>query len=108
MNYNVIATPHFKRELKRLSKKYSSLKKEFAALITGLETKPVQGKPLGRDCYKIRLMIASKGRGKSGGARVIINISVSETTVFLLSVYDKSEKESVSDKQLEELLKGIP
>jgi len=105
MSYEVIATPRFKRDIKKLSKKYFSLKKEYASLIDELGKNPqLQGTPLGNDCYKIRLSIASKGKGKSGGARVITHIVVKEKMVFLLTMYDKSEKENVTDKELQELL----
>jgi mRNA-degrading endonuclease RelE of RelBE toxin-antitoxin system len=71
MSYNVITVPRFEKELKRLAKKYPSLKGEFGELIQSLKHNPEQGTPLGNHCFKIRLSIASKGKGKSGGARVI-------------------------------------
>ena len=107
MNYDVQAIPPFDNQLKRLVKKYASLKAEFADLIKNLEQIPFQGKALGNNCFKIRLPIASKGRGKSGGARVITNIHVTNTTVYLLAIYDKGEKESLTDKELKELLKFV-
>ncbi|MGV3546376.1 MAG: type II toxin-antitoxin system RelE/ParE family toxin [Pedobacter sp.] len=73
-----------------------------------MEQEPEQGTKLGKNCYKIRLSIASKGRGKSGGARVITNFVITENTVFLISIYDKSEKENLDNKELAELLKYIP
>lgn len=73
-----------------------------------LEQKPEQGTNLGNNCYKIRIAIASKGKGKSGGARVITNFVIAEETVFLISIYDKSEKENLTDKELDELLKCVP
>ncbi len=76
-------------------------------MVESLEINPKQGKALGKNCYKIRLALKSKGRGKSGGARLITNIVISETTVYLLSIYDKSDKESLSDKILMELLKSL-
>lgn len=108
MIYNIIALPKFKKELKKLAKKYPSLKSEFANLIESLETKPEQGTSLGKNCYKIRISIKSKGKGKSGGARIITNIVVDETTIYLLYIYDKSEKENLTDKELGELLKDVP
>lgn len=69
---------------------------------------PEQGTSLGNNCYKIRISIASKGKGKSGGARVITNFVVSEDTVFLLSIFDKSEKANLTDGELLELLKYVP
>ncbi len=107
MSYSVIAVPKFKKELKKLAKKYLSLKDEFATLIKSLETEPKQGTALGKNCYKIRLAIKSKGKGKSGGVRVITNIAISDTIVYLLSIYDKADKENLTDKELEELLKSV-
>lgn len=107
MAYTIIATPVFRRELKRLVKKFPSLRAEYAQLIDRLEDKPEQGTPLGNNCYKIRLAIASKGKEKSGGARVITNIAITGTTVYLLTIYDKSEQSNISDKELKELLKQI-
>ena len=108
MSYSVISIPPFDRQLKQLVKKYPSLKKEYGDLLDGLEQSPRQGIPLGKSCYKIRISIASKGKGKSGGARVITNFVVTEQTVFLLTIYDKSEKENLTDKELEELLEQVP
>jgi mRNA-degrading endonuclease RelE of RelBE toxin-antitoxin system len=108
MSYNIIAVPTFRNELKKLVKKYHSLKTDLALLFKSLEVNPTQGKPIGKNCYKIRLAITSKGKGKSGGARIITNIIITEETVYLLSIYDKSDKENLSDKELNELLKFIP
>lgn len=108
MSYSITAIPKFKKELKKLVKKHPSLKSDFANLLERLETEPKQGTPLGKNCYKIRLAIKSKGKGKSGGARVITNIVVSETTVYLLSIYDKTDKENLTNKELQELLKDVP
>ena len=108
MSYNVLPLPPFDRQLKRLIKKYPSLKQEYFELIELLEENPEQGVSLRDNCYKIRLSIASKNKGKSGGARLIVNIVLAENNVYLLAIYDKSEKESLSDKELNELLKFIP
>ncbi len=108
MSYNVLSIPPFDKQLKRLAKKYSSLKKEFSELLESLEAKPEQGTALGNNCYKIRLAIASKGKGKSGGTRVITNFVIADHTVYLLAIYDKAEKENLSDKELRELLKYVP
>ena len=62
---------------------------------------------LGNDCYKIRMAIASKGKGKSGGARVITCFKIMHGTVYLLTIFDKSEQENIPDKELRELLKFI-
>ncbi|MGI4804412.1 MAG: type II toxin-antitoxin system RelE/ParE family toxin [Janthinobacterium lividum] len=89
-------------------KKYPSLRNELLELVFELKENPEQGDSIGNNCYKIRLAIASKGKGKSGGARAIINIVVAENDVYLLTIYDKSEKENISPKELQDLLKDIP
>jgi mRNA-degrading endonuclease RelE of RelBE toxin-antitoxin system len=108
MSYNIEAIPKFEKELKYLSKKYPSLKQEYISLVHSLKAQPNQGISLGNDCFKIRLSIASKGKGKSGGARVITCVKVLRTTVFLLTIFDKSERENIPDKELKELLDFIP
>ena len=67
----VVTTANFRREAKPLLKKYRSLKRELLALTNLLRADNMHGEALGQDCYKIRVAVASKGRGKSGGARVI-------------------------------------
>lgn len=75
MSYSIIPTHRFEKELKRLAKKFPSLKNEFAELITVITEDPETGTFIGNNCYKIRLAIGSKGKGKRGGARVI-NLTV--------------------------------
>ena len=107
MSYSVNTIQPFDKQLKRLVKKYPSLKKELYQLGESLKTDPFQGTSLGNHCYKIRLAIASKGKGKSGGARVITHIFISQKTVFLLSIYDKSEQVNIDNKELLELIGRI-
>ncbi len=108
MSYKVKTIPKFEKELKRLVKKYHSLKKEFITLVQSLKEEPHQGTALGNNCYKIRLSIASKQKGKSGGARVITYVQITHSAVYLLTIFDKSDQENIPDKDLEELLKWIP
>ncbi len=107
MKYNIIATPEFARNLKRLVKKFPSLKSEIVTLVNALEKQPLFGTPLGKDCYKIRISIASKGKGKSGDARMITHVIIAVNTVYLLTIYDKTEKANLTDKELKELLKFL-
>lgn len=108
MSYKVKVIPQFEKELKRLSKKYLSLKNEYLQLVLSLREQPVQGMALGNNCYKIRLSIASKGKGKSGGARIITYVHLVQNSVYLLTIFDKSENENIQDKELSALLKWIP
>jgi len=105
MNYSVELSPNFKREAKRLSKKYLSLKVELDVLFKELEENPTLGTPLGNDIYKIRIAIASKNKGKSGGARILSFVKVTQTTVLLFAIYTKGEVDNLTDKQIKELIK---
>ena len=107
MTYNVLTIAPFDRQMKRLSKKFPSLKEEYSAFIKELEKNPEKGIPMCNNCFKIRLAIASKCRGKSGGARVITHFYIENETVFLLAIYDKSEQADISDRELKELLLEI-
>jgi mRNA-degrading endonuclease RelE of RelBE toxin-antitoxin system len=104
MRYSVVLSLNFKKEAKRLSKKYPSLKTELTELFTELEENPTIGISLGNDIYKIRLAIASKNKGKSGGARVLSFVKVTQTTVLLFSIYSKSEVDNLTDKQIQDLI----
>ncbi|MGN6491446.1 MAG: type II toxin-antitoxin system RelE/ParE family toxin [Agriterribacter sp.] len=107
MSYKVKSISVFERQAKKLIKKYASLKKELLELIQELKEKPEQGAPIGKNCFKVRIAIASKGKGKSGGARVITHFMVADDVVYLLSIYDKADKENLTDKELTELLRAI-
>ena len=104
--YRIELTDDFKKDAKRLIKKYRSIASEINDLVESLETDPIQGEPLGKDCYKIRMSIASKNKGKSGGSRVITCVKIIDETVILLSIYDKSEQGDIEDKALNQLLKN--
>ncbi len=104
MNFDVIATEVFERKLKRLAKKHTSLAADLALIIDELTTNPTLGTPIGKDCYKLRIAITAKGRGKSGGARMITYVRIVKQTVFLMDIYDKSEQANISNKELQLLI----
>lgn len=107
MPFRIEATPEFLNEAKRLAKKYNSLKNDIASLAERLATNPIQGTPLGKDAYKIRLAISSKGKGKSGGARVITCVKIISSIVYFVSIYDKSAQTDISDKELKERIRKL-
>ena len=107
MSFSIKSIAVFERQANRLIKKYPSLKKELLLLINTLKENPAQGSGIGKSCYKIRISIASKGKGKSGGARIITYVTISENTIYLLSIYDKSEQENINDKELVSLLEKV-
>jgi mRNA-degrading endonuclease RelE of RelBE toxin-antitoxin system len=100
MSFDVIATEPFEKKLKRLAKKYKTLVSDLAPVIDELSENPTLGTPIGKDCYKLRIAIASKNKGKSGGARIITYVRIVKQTVFLIDIYDKSEQANITDKEL--------
>ena len=88
-------------------KKHRSLVDELRKLEDELRQNPTMGTPIGHSCYKIRLAIKSKGKGKSGGARVITYYYIHGETVYLLSIYDKAEQENIPDGMIAELLQDV-
>ncbi len=104
MSFKVDITRRFAKELKHLNKKYPSVSNDFSGLIGLLEQNPFQGKPIGKGFYKIRFGISSKGKGKRGGARIITYVAIVDEIVYLTTIYDKSEKENISQKELDAIL----
>ena len=107
MNFKIVPTPFFERELKKLTKKHPSLKKNISTLAQELLQNPRLGTSLGAECYKIRMAISSKGKGKSGGARVITYLQIINEIIFLVAVYDKSEMENIALADIQERVKRI-
>lgn len=107
MSYEVRTIYTFEKEFKRLAKKFPSLKSDLLLLISDLENNPFQGISLGKGFYKIRLKISSKGVGKSVGARIISFIKIIDHVIYLASIYDKSERSSINDKDLKLLANQI-
>jgi hypothetical protein len=111
-------TKTFKIAAKPLFKKYHSFHTDLSKLLKELEITLRMGTPLGQDVYKIRLRITSKGKGKSGGARVISLVettllgipeivSDNAITVNLVTIYDKADVAGISDKELKDLIKNF-
>lgn len=104
MSFEIIATEPFERKLKRLAKKHKSLRADLLKLFSELETNPTIGDLIGKNYFKIRFAIASKGKGKSGGGRIITFVKIIQETVYLIDIYDKSEQETITDKELRLLI----
>jgi len=102
MNFEV--APEFEKSLKRLSKKYPSLKADYLAFLSELEKKPMMGDEIFPNCRKARIAIKSKGKGKSGGGRVVFYFEIVDDTIILLFIYDKTEMENVQVAFIKQIL----
>ena len=109
MNNRIIVTGNFEKRYKKLKKKYRSLSADLALFEKQLLHNPHLGTPLGKNTYKIRLAVKSKGKGKSGGMRIIsyveLDFFIADTTnIYLLTIYDKSETDSISKEDISKLI----
>ncbi len=108
MAYSVEVLDKFKKEVKRLRKKYPSLSQDVADLVTEIIENPTMGTLIAPNIYKLRMAISSKNKGKSGGSRVITYLYIAEEIVYLMTIYDKSEQENISETELNNLLEELP
>lgn len=104
---DIISTNDFERELKKLLKKYPSLRGDLKTLFLSLLENPTQGSSLGKDSFKIRLKIESKNAGKSGGARVLTCVKIVKSKIFVFGIYDKSEISTLTDKEIQRRLSEL-
>ncbi len=107
MSYSVVPTRSFLKKSKKLSKKYVSLKVELMELFEELAENPSLGIPLGDNRYKVKVAVKSKGKGKSGGVRIITYLITENEEIYTIDIYDKSERDSISDKELDSLIKKL-
>jgi len=106
MNYEIIPTKTFQRDFNQLFKKYHSLLNDLEQFKNELLQNPEMGSDLGNNTRKIRMAIASKNKGKSGGARVItfdVIVDYDNTDIYLITIYDKGERGAITRKQIEQL-----
>jgi len=106
MNYSIATTERFDKNVKRLSKKYRSLKNDLVLFQEELLKNPTMGDDLGDNTRKVRMAIASKNKGKSGGARVITYhffVDIESTEIYMLAIYDKSEQETISEQEIRQI-----
>lgn len=102
------ATPAFIRSVKPLVKRYHSFKSDYNQLLDELEINPHQGVDLGNGYRKVRMVIKSKGRGKSGGARVItLDYVERDGCLYLLYAYDKSDADNIDLDRMKEIVADL-
>jgi len=105
MSFKIKPVEEFKKDFKKLIKKYRKLDNDVKKVILQLRENPKAGTALGYNCYKIRMANSSTLTGKSGGFRVIYYFIDEKHNLYLLNIYSKTQKETISDNELLELLK---
>ncbi|HAH56199.1 MAG TPA: addiction module toxin RelE [Flavobacterium sp.] len=108
MNYNIIISENFKKELKPLAKKFPSIKSDIQYLLDNIEKELALSTDLGGGFRKIKLKIKSKGKGSSGGGRIISHetiIAINETNLVFGSIYNKTDFDSINISILKKTLR---
>ena len=103
----VYRTSIFEADYKHFVKKFVSLPAELRQLEETLIKHPNIGTSLGGGIYKVRMACEAKGRGKSGGFRVItylVEERMDGTDIYLITMYDKSELSSIKTSQLKKII----
>ena len=108
MATNIKFSDPFESRVKKFIKKFPSLSGELIDFVESLNDNPLQGESLGAGLYKVRLASKSKGKGKSGGFRIInyiITENNEDTDITLLTIYDKSEDSTMKKNVLVKMVK---
>ena len=108
MSYRVDVTNGFAKEAKRLAKKYPSFKQDYGDFLKSIKENPFQGDELTPGIRKIRMAIKSKGKGKSGGARIITYNIIAEQQnglIVLLLIYDKSDFSTIDTNAVKKIVR---
>ena len=110
MTVQIFASDEFSRRAKKYARKFKSFTADFSNFISMIKANPYQGVDLGGGKRKVRLVVASKNKGESGGFRVITyNIveNADKSVVYLIRIYDKSEYSSVSDSYINQIIENL-
>ena len=109
-NITISVSDDFAKEAKRLAKKYPSFKQDYKDFLVSIKNNPLQGDEITKNIRKIRMAIGSKGKGKSGGARVItfnILTDVQNGQVVLLLIYDKEDASTVKTNVVKQMVRDM-
>ena len=104
MKLKIISLNSFKKDIKKLYKKYNNIADDLKTLELLLLENPRSGIELGNNCYKIRLPNSSVPTGKRGGFRVVYYF-LNHGAIYLMTIYSKTDLENVSDDRINRILK---
>jgi len=107
MNYRIIPSDEFKKNVKNLSKKYRNIKQDIELLAEELFENPFMGTELGNNTYKVRIKNRDNNKGKSAGYRVITYVVDAENKIYFVSIYSKSEQDNILDAELKNLIENL-
>ncbi len=95
---NILFSEHFKKQLKKLNKKYPNIKNDLLDTLDMFNLKHEIS--IGRSIYKIRVASRDMQRGKSGGFRSYLYLYLKKDLLLPLCIYPKSENENITETEL--------
>jgi len=101
MNFNTSSL--FDKQSKRLAKKFNLLKNDLEGFINNFDDYHSTATNISNNTFKVRLSNSNKNRGKSAGYRIYYYIKLEES-IYLLTIYDKSQIQSINEEILTELI----
>jgi mRNA-degrading endonuclease RelE of RelBE toxin-antitoxin system len=102
----VIESDEFRKDIKKLGKRYRSVKQDVRALISQLEAGETPGDRITGNkypVYKVRLQNSDINKGLSAGYRVIYYIQTLEA-ILLTKIYSKSDRSNIRNEEIESII----
>ena len=99
----VLFGDEFKRRLKSLKKRYRRIRVDLQPLIDQIQAGETPGNQIagtGYTVFKVRVKNSDNRKGKSGGYRVIYQVSSSICTILLL-LYSKFDQDNVEIEEIQ-------
>jgi len=100
-------TETFTKAVKKLQKRFKNIENDYNKFIDSIKTIDNLGTDLGGGVYKVRIANSDKQTGKSSGYRLISYLKLIDNTLYLMYIYDKSDLDTISEKQIDTLIKKI-
>jgi mRNA-degrading endonuclease RelE of RelBE toxin-antitoxin system len=96
----------FRKDIKKLRRRYDSIEKDVQPLIEQLEAGEIPGDRIVENkypVYKVRVRNSDTRRGKSSGYRVVYYTMTPEA-ILLTTIYSKSDRQNISNKEVEDII----
>lgn len=105
--FSVFESVTYKHSKKQLKKRFRQIDSDVNQFLHSLESVNDLGISLGDGIYKVRIANSDKNKGKSAGYRLITLLKVIESHIHLIYIYDKSDLENITEKELDEMVREI-
>lgn len=105
--FSVFESSAYQHSKKQLKKRFRLIDSDVTKFLHSLESVDDLGISLGDGIYKGRIANSDKNKGESAGYRLITLLQVIESNIYLIYIYDKSDLENISEKELDEMIRRL-